>query len=157
MSKKPFKYILAYLLWLVILAICFVLFLLLRYLLLGLLGAYYIDETITSVYRARFIDPASTFILGLLWVALMIWSEFRLRRSARRGGILPQFARFAGPLLILLFIVDAGLLRLQASTIIDYWRLAIIAFELLAGIGLTFVGWKFMRKGVYLSDLENSD
>lgn len=154
MIQKFSKSIIAYLLWIILLLLGIFLFILTRNLILGLLGTYYVTESIVTIWRVRFLDPAASVILGLLWLILMVWSEHQLRRSVRRGELMPQFARFAGPLMILLFIVDFSLFLLQTTKFLDIWRIVILAFWLIGGVSLTIYGQRFKKRGVSFDDTE---
>jgi len=145
-TKLLLNYVLAYLLWFILLALGF---------LFGILGQNAFDAFLgTQTARNQtfqfgktmiFLDRVFIFVIWLVWLVMMVLSEESLRRAARSGNLLKHFARFAGPLLILLFLSDGYLLSVAGFSSAGWLRWLILASELVLGIILTVFGQPFRK------------
>lgn len=140
------NYVIAYLLWFILLGLGF---------LFGIIGQNAFDAFLgTQTARNTtfqfgktmiFLDRVFVFVVWLVWLVMMVLSEESLRRSARSGVLLKSFARFAGPLLILLFLADGYLLYVAGFSSAGWLRWTILAGELVLGILLTVFSQPFRR------------
>ena len=139
--KKIGRYIAAYGLWFVTLLLGLWLFILCRETLTNLLSTYYVGDALNRSYQARFFNQAFPLVIGLGWLLFMVVSEEFMRRSVKDGGMIRQFCRFAGIETLLIFVVDFLLLFSQGFPTSSWLRMLILAFELLIGILLTYLGY----------------
>ncbi len=134
MVKQGIRYVWAYVLWIVVLLLALWLLIIGRTDFLGAMAAFYVGDSATHSWQARFFDRVFTLIFGLAWLVFMIVTEASFRQGARRPGLLKRFARIAGPLLVLIFIADLFLLWLQDAAGGNWLRWLALAGELAAGI-----------------------
>ncbi len=142
MIRQGIRYVTAYLLWIVTLLLALWLCVLARNGLLGILGVFYLHDSIIYVQRARFFDRVFTVGCGLLWFVLMIVWEEAFRTRAQKPDLLRYFARRAGVLFLLIFAADLVLLWLQGVANVNWARWLMLAFE--PAIGFVFL-WSVNR------------
>ncbi len=145
MIKRGLNYIVAYLLWVIVLALALWLCIIARNDFLALLGAFYVRDSIIYVQRARFFDRVFTLGCGLLWFVLMIVSEEAFRTRAQKFGLFKYFARITGVLLLLIFAADLGLLWLQGGFGANWLRWLMLAGEPVIGIVFLWYTYRFNR------------
>ena len=85
-------------------------------------------------------DAVYLLLLGIAWVAFMIYSQKYYAFGARKGNLFKRFARMTGLLLLCIFIVDSAFFYLQGFDTDDWLRLLIISAELVLGLILTLYG-----------------
>jgi hypothetical protein len=132
---RLFKFLSAYVLWLVDLGLAFWLVLVIRTTYLTIFAAFYKPGGLAYTHRVGFADKAFMLLLGLGWLIFMIVAEAYFRRGAVLDGLFERFTRITGPLLLCVFGVDLLLFWLQGGG--DWRRWLILALEL--GLGLTLV------------------
>lgn len=143
MIKKGIRYVIAYLFWIVTLLLALWFCVLARNGFLGILGAFYLRDSIIYVQRARLFDRVFTVVCGLLWFALMIVWEEAFRSRAQKPDLLRYFARIAGMLFLLIFAADLVLLWLQGITSVNWSRWLMLAAEPAIGIAFLWYVYRF--------------
>ncbi len=131
------RYILAYLMWVVVMALGIWFIIISRNALLGAFGIYgalYVESAVTRAWLARLYDKVYMILAGLLWLALTVVAEAYFREGVRRHQLLRRFCRIAGIELLLIFVADLLLLWLQAWST-TWLRWLILGGELIIGIG----------------------
>lgn len=153
MRKSIVRDLSAYLLWAVVLALGIWLLLLSRNAVLAVFSALSTNTTTTGAGQLETLDKFYSIAAGILWLALMIVSELYFRSGARRGVLLPSFARVIGAELLLLFVVDTVLLVIIGFAAATLWRWLILTAEIsLAIVCLRFARsapsiWSVIRRG----------
>ena len=132
--KKSINYVIAYALWIVTILLGLWFVLLARSGFQGALATFYIRGSVTYVQRARFFDQVFVLVMGLLWLALVVITEWYFRSGAQRPDLLKRFARVAGPVILLVFVADLFLFWLQGLSSGNWLRWLILAGELVIGI-----------------------
>ena len=130
---KVFKYAIAYGMLLVDMGLAAWLFIMSRTALLAFLAISYEPGAIRNLKRAQVIDQTSTILLGLGWLALLIFAEGYYRTGALEDGLVKRFARVTGPILLCVFAVDLILLWLQGMGGADWLRWPVLLAELIIG------------------------
>ena len=138
--NKVLKYILAYSLWIIDLGLSGWLFYISRTALIGLFAVFYQAGDFQFSKTVNLVDRVFTVILGLGWLVFSIFTEESFRTGALKKDLLRRFARFTGPLLLCIFVVDLVLFWLQGIGGDDWMRWLILAVELVAGLGLFVFG-----------------
>jgi|RhiMetdeSRZDD1v2_1073273.scaffolds.fasta_scaffold44124_3 hypothetical protein len=134
---RVFRYLIAYVLWIVDLGLGIWLLILSRTALLGILGLRYKQGAVSYVHQVDFVDKMFVLLLGLAWLTLMIVLEQSFRKSALTEKLLQRFARVTGILLLALFVVDLILFWVQGVGSGDWRRWLLLAAEL--GIGIVLI------------------
>lgn len=148
-TKSWINYIAAYILWFTLLGLGIWLGLIGQNAFEAFLGSQTAqNHAFTFVKQMVFLDRAFIVSIWLVWLVMMIVSEESFRRGARSGGLLKRFARFAGPLLILLFLADGYLLWVRGLSSTTWLRWLILAVELAGGILLILFGRPFRRSSL---------
>lgn len=129
---RLYKYLSAYLMWLVVLGLAFWLVLVTRTTYLTIFAAFYEPGGLIYTYRVGFADKAFMLLLGLGWLIFMIVAESYFRRGIALDGLFGRFAKITGPLLLIVFSVDLLLLWLQGGG--NWRRWLILAAELSFGM-----------------------
>lgn len=108
----------------------------------GLLGTYFVGESLARGYQAGFYEKVFLLVVGLSWLVLSIVAEEFLRRSVKKGNILKVFSRFVGiEGFVALGLDGIMLIFLSDLSTIGSIRWLILAGELVCGILFTFIGW----------------
>jgi hypothetical protein len=130
-----FGYIVAYMFWIIVLLIAF-LFALISQSALELAAAkYYINDKFMHQMMIRFLDKTYLFILGLVWIILMVVVEEYFRTGVKKGVLIQRFALVFGIEMILIFVFDFSLWGLQ-NWVLSTDRIFLLVSELLLGAGL---------------------
>ncbi len=130
------KYLSAYFLWVLDLALTFWLILISRTVFLGIFSLFYKPGAWAYSHRVDLVDKAFLLILGLGWLVFMIVVESYFRVGAQHDDLPKRFARVTGPILLIMFGVDLILFWLQGVGGGDWLRWFILAAELGIGIAL---------------------
>jgi hypothetical protein len=138
--NKILKYMLAYSLWILDLGISAWLFYISRTALIGLFAVFYQAGDFQFSKTVNLVDRVFTVLLGLGWLVFSIFTEESFRTHALKGDLLKRFARYTGPLLLIVFAVDLLLFWLQGVGGDNWMRWFILAGELVAGLGLFVFG-----------------
>lgn len=129
-------YILAYIMWIIVMALGVWFILVSREGLTTALAIYVSGgSSLQRFFEARFLDKVYIVAVGLLWLALVVVAEDRLRKGVRQHKLLRRFAGIAGLELLLIFVADALLLWVQGGRT-GWARWLIMGSELLVGVGL---------------------
>jgi hypothetical protein len=144
MFKKISGYISAYALWLVVLLLGAWAGYLSQRALLGLAAKYYLSDEFMRQTLIRALDRWYVFVVGLIWLVLMVVTEELFRQSVVKGGLFQRFSFFAGFLLLIIFIFDFILFSLVGWNL-DPFRLGILGLELIMCVGLIYF-WAKTRK-----------
>ena len=137
MKGLGLRYILAYLMWIVVMALGIWFIVISRNGLLGAFGTYgalYVKSVVTRAWLARLYDKVYMILAGLLWLALTVVADAYFREGVRRRSLLRRFCRIAGIELLLIFLADLLLLWLQAWSA-TWLRWLILGGELAIGVG----------------------
>lgn len=138
--SKVIKYAVAYGLWIVDLGLSIWLFFISRTALLGLLALPYEEGNFQYAKIVNLVDRIFVVVAGLGWLIFSIVTEERYRTGALKENILKGFARFTGPILLCLFIVDLILFWLQGISAGNGLRWLILAAELSLGLAMVVSG-----------------
>ena len=136
------KFVSAYLMWIVDLALTFWLIFISRTAFLTIFamsykGGEYVYAKLVFAHRVDFADKLFSIILGLGWLAFVIAVEAYFRAGAAGDDLFVRFARVTGPILLGIFVVDLILFWLQGVGGGDWLRWLILAAE--PGIGITLL------------------
>ena len=131
---------LAYSLWIIDLGLSGWLFYISRTALIGLFAVFYQAGDFQFEKTVNLVDRAFTILLGLGWLVFSIFTEEAYRSHALKKDLLKRFARFTGPLLLIIFVVDLVLFWLQGIGGDNWMRWLILAIELIVGLGLFVFG-----------------
>lgn len=135
--SKVFRYAAAYGLWILGIGLAFWLFYLSRTSLIGIFALFYEQGEWQYTKTVNLVDRIITVVFGLGWLVYTIVTEDKYRKGALKGDSLKGFARFTGPVLLAIFVVDLVLFWLQGIGSDNWLRWLILASEL--GIGITMV------------------
>lgn len=144
MFKKISGYISAYALWIVVLLLGAWAGYLSQRALLGLAVKYYLNDEFMRQTLIRALDRWYVFVVGLIWLVLMVVTEELFRQSVVKGGLFQRFSFFAGFLLLIIFIFDFILFSLVGWNL-DLFRLGILELEMIMCVGLIYF-WAKSRK-----------
>jgi len=136
------KFVSAYLMWIVDLALTFWLIFISRTAFLDIFALSYTGgqssyARVVYAHRVDFADKLFSILLGLGWLVFMIATEAYFRAGITREDLFRRFARVTGPVLLGIFVVDLVLFWLQGAGGGDWLRWFILAAEL--GIGITLL------------------
>jgi uncharacterized membrane protein len=92
--------------------------------------------------RAEVMDAVYLLVLGIAWVAFMIFSQKYYSKGTRKGNLFKRFARITGLLFLCIFIVDFTFFYLQGFDANNWVRWLIISTELVLGLILILYGRK---------------
>src|SRR5690349_7932981 len=134
---RVFRYVMAYLSWIVDLGLGMWLFFLGRTALLDFFALSYREGALSYAYRVDFIDKMYVVLLGLVWLVFMIVLEQSFRTSALSDKLPRLIARVTGVLLLSIFVVDLILLGIQGVESGSWLRWLVLAAEL--GIGILLI------------------
>jgi hypothetical protein len=134
------RYVLAYLMWGVVLALGIWFIVISRNGLLGAFGTFYVGGSMSRVWQSRFYDRVYIIAVGLLWLVLMVFAEAYFREGVPRRQLLKRFARVVGPEILLILAADLFLFWLQGG--VGHWlRWFILGSELVVGVLLVVFAW----------------
>lgn len=145
-AKKAVRYLVAYLMWVVVMLLGVWFILISREGLIGALKIYYVGTSFTRNAQVQLIDKAYPVIVGLIWLVMMIVAETSFRNGVKQGNLLNRFARYAGPELLLIFFADLLLFSLAASRTRTNLQLFIMAVELIVGVLLVIMAYRLPHK-----------
>ena len=141
--RKISTKILAYSLWFVDLLLATWLFYISRWVLYIFVTPIIMDPTHYLFPKiVDVMDAVFFLLLGIAWVAFMIYSQKYYAVAARKGNLFKRFARITGFLLLFIFIIDSTFFFLQGFETEDWSRLLIISVELVLGLILVLYGRK---------------
>jgi hypothetical protein len=132
--NKVIKYVVAYALWIVDLGLTMWLIITSRSGLLGTLSRIYKNGDVRYNYAAGFLDKSVLIILGLGWLAFMIFSEKYFRVGVQKNLLLKRFARVTGSVLLCIFCINLILLWVNGVGRGSWLSWLILAAELGLGI-----------------------
>mgnify|MGYP000521882533 CR=1 FL=1 len=140
------KYLLAYLLWVILLALGFLFNTLAQNAFEAFLGMLTSQNNRFLFVRQMIVlDRVFAVLIWLVWLVMMIVSEESFRQGAKAGGLLKRFFRFAGPLLLGIFVADLYLLSVAGFSAAPWLRWVLLALELTLGAGFTWYGRPYGR------------
>ena len=134
--KKIFSNAIAYVFWIVDLALAFWLIYISRTAYQGIFALFYKTGDTRYSHTVDFLDKAFIILLGLAWLALMVIVEEYFRAGIPKGDMLKRIARVTGPVLLCIFAVDLIIFWLQGIGSGHWLRWLILAGELGIGIAL---------------------
>ena len=125
------NHLLVYFMWAIVLLLGIWFLLLSRDTVSSALTLLYVKDSLTRAGQVRFLDKFYVLGVGLLWLVMMIFSEFYFRAAVHHIRLLfRRFALILGIELLLLFVADGGLLLAQGLGIATWSRWLILAGEL---------------------------
>jgi hypothetical protein len=133
MVKKGLGYFIAYLMWVVTMALGLWFALISRNGFLDLL-ARAVQRSVMYPWQTSFYDKVYSLALGLLWLAFMIVVERYFRRGVEQGDLIRRVAQVVGPELLLIFVADLGLLVLGGVGSTSWLRWVILGGEVVGGV-----------------------
>jgi hypothetical protein len=134
--KKIVNYVIAYVMWIIDIGLALWLFIISRSALLNYLGLFYKINSPQYEYTVGFIDKIFSIIVGLGWLAFLIFTEQYFRKGAQKGSLLRPFAKVTGSVMLGIFVVNLILLWLAGVGSSSLLSWLILAVELGVGIGL---------------------
>ena len=138
--NKVLKYLIAYGLWFINLGLSAWLIYISRTAVIALFAVFYQAGDYQFSKTVNLVDRILTIVLGLGWLVFSIVTEESYRTGARKKNLLKRFARFTGPLVLCIFVVDLILFWLQGIGGDNWMRWFILAIELVSGLGLFVFG-----------------
>lgn len=138
--NKVLRYILAYSMWFTNLGLSAWLYYISRTAIIAVFASFYQAGDYQYSKIVDLVDRIFTVVLGLGWLIFSIISEESYRTGARKKNLVKRFARFTGPLLLCIFVVDLILFWLQGIGGDNWLRWFILAIELISGLGLFVFG-----------------
>ncbi len=135
--KKVARYLAAYGMWFLNLALTVWIFLNARQVVTGILALFYEPGDIQYAHAVEFADKIISITLGLGWLAFSIITEDYFRKGIDQVDLWKRGARVTGWVLLCMFVVDLALFWLQGTPGGSWTRWLILAAEL--GFGLAFV------------------
>ena len=133
---KVLKYLLAYVLWIIDLALGLWLLLISRTVFLDILALSFKESSWVYSRRVDFADKVFLLVLGLGWLIFMIIIEHSYRASALTSDLPRRFAWVTGLLLLCIFVIDTIMFWVQGVGNGNWLRWLIRASELSIGIVL---------------------
>jgi hypothetical protein len=144
LSRKILGYFIAYVFWIIILLVAIIFILMSQNTLLTLAAMYYVDDKFMHEMLVRFFDKAYVFILGVIWLIVMVVVEEAFRTGVRKGVLIQRFTLVFGIELILIFIFDFIMWGLQ-GWLLAFDRILILTAELILGAGLLYYRKSIMK------------
>lgn len=132
---SPWRYALAYLLWLITFAAGIFVMLTVR----ATFNIFVTFGVDWDRFRVRAVDQFLFFGLGILLVILLIWSEHLYRTGAQKDRLWPRFGGISAVLLGVLGFCHAAQSILTWNTLIFRWTIALLALLELATAGVIVV------------------
>lgn len=123
LTKQIIPYLLCYLLWAITAALAFLNLLLARRLFLAILSAFSV-----SSWSAAAIDKVIFIFFGVLWLSLVVFSEYYYRDSISKNRLWKSFSLVTGIQLLFLFVA-----RLTPLLIVGVRRFTWVNYLLAAG------------------------
>jgi hypothetical protein len=135
--KQAANQILAYGIWIVDFMVAFFLaFFIIKPDLLHILGLFLDPKAFETPSQLGFADKAFTLLLGLSWLAFMIFVEEYFKAGARKGNLLKRIARITGLLFLCTFVANLILFWFQGISSGSWLSWLILAVELIIGTGM---------------------
>ncbi len=141
-KPKIMHYVIAYLTWIVDLALGVWFFLLARQAFQGWIAKYYLTGSFQRLMSVRFLDQMFNIFLGLALLVYMLVSEAYLRTGASKGNLARRMARCTGPAVLLIWLADFALAFMLGFGAAGIARWAVLLFELVAGVAITWFGFR---------------
>jgi len=132
--KRIFNYLIAYIAWIIDMSLGVWIIYLARTDILGLFALRYKPGMWEYQQLVTFLDRAFVIILGLCWLAFMIFIEEYFRGGINKGNLIIRIAKLNGPVLLVIFCIDLGLFWLQGIGTENWLRWIILVCEL--GFGM---------------------
>jgi hypothetical protein len=117
-----------------------------RTVLLSILRNYWIQGHFNREYAMNFIDRMFVLILGLAWVIFMLVIESYFRNGVKKKNLYQRIGKVLGPEILAIFMIDLLMVSFTGFAVQPWSRLLLMLLELLAGLGLVWVGWFMKRK-----------
>lgn len=135
------KYLLAYLLWVTLLLFGFLFGILSQNAFQAFLGSLLqTNQSFTFTRQMILLDKVFAVFVWMVWLIMMVITEESLRRGVKAGGLFKRFARFAAPLILLIFFSDVALLAFQGFASAPVIRWILLALELVLAVALAIYG-----------------
>jgi hypothetical protein len=139
--QKISTQILAYSMWFVDLMLAAWLLIICRWVLFAFVTPIIMDPTHYLFPKiVDVMDAVYLLLLGIAWVAFMIFSQKYYSVGVRKGNLFKRFARITGLLFLCLFMVDSTFFYLQGFDSDNWVRWLIISVELVLGLILILYG-----------------
>ena len=136
--KKVITYVFAYVMWIVDLGLALWFAYLCRTDLLSIFALFYQKENAYFRGMANVIDRVFLLILGLGWLAFMIFVEQYYRVGIRKKNLLVRITSVTGPLVLAVFVANLILFWVKGIGRYDWLSWLILAVEL--GVGIALIG-----------------
>jgi hypothetical protein len=145
--RKGFVYFFAYFMWVVSLALWAAFIFFSRDVIVGFLSAYYYQDIFERMKAIQFFNQAYPFVLGLVWLVLMLIVEQYFRNGAKTGTLGHRIARVFGPLVLLLFFTTLAQIILIGMVAAPMILWLILLVELLLAGWLMWLARKRLEPG----------
>ena len=135
--KKIALYLINYAVWIIDLLLGVWVIYLARTTILDILALHYKPGMWEYEQLVTLLDKVFLLVLGLAWLAFMIFAEEYIRAGIRKGNMAIRIARLNGPIFLVIFCIDLTLFWLQGISSESWLRWLILAGEL--GFGMVFI------------------
>ena len=139
------QYLLALLAWLAVSALCLWIVVVFRQALLSLMAAFYIGDSMSRAWRARFFDRVYVVVAGLSYLIFIVTIHEYLRFGANKGDLLRRVARVLGFEFLILVPIDLTTLLLHRS-LAGRFGFLLLGGEVLGGSALLIYAIRTKRK-----------
>jgi hypothetical protein len=137
-----------YLLWFAVVALGFWLALQIRTCIELSLVLFYVRDNAMLVRPADVIDKYSFPFFICAWVVGIILAEDYFRKGAAKRLLVKRFSKIFGPTLLALFLVNLANLLMQGIDTAGWWQWLLLVGELLAGVFITYYGYKALKPAI---------
>lgn len=131
------KYALSYVSWIVSFLLWFWFIFKSREALSGLLARYYLNGPLEGAFQRtkifQFFNQSYFYIVGLIWLILMIVVEQYFRDGVKKGILINRICKVVGPELFLLFLSDIAHAVTTLPSVMD-WLILVVEFILAVGM-----------------------
>lgn len=124
-----------FLAWLANVALGFWILVVLHNMLLTILAAWYVGESVVRSWRARALNQFYFPISGLIYLIFIFAVDGYLRAGLEKRDLIRRFVKVTAIELLILFPADL-LISLAEQSIFERSSLLLIALELVGGVGL---------------------
>lgn len=137
--KRIINYLISYIAWIIDLALGAWVIFLARTDILGLFALRYKPGMWEYEQLVTFLDKVFILLLGICWLAFMIFVEEYFRGGIHKGNLFTRIAKLNGTVLLVIFCIDLVLFWLQGIGTENWLRWLILACEL--GFGMSLFLW----------------
>lgn len=131
------KYALSYVSWIVSFLLWFWFILKSKETISSLLAVYYVQGPLEGTFQRtkvfQFFNQGYFYVVGLIWLIMMIVVEQYFRDGVRKGNLTTRICKVIGPELLLLFLSDLAHTFVVSPSTQD-WLVLVVEFVLAVGL-----------------------